>query len=334
MTSWISEHFWAFDRVRRGMATQLGRKTEEFLLNTCIFCQPWWLQAVAPDHWDVAIATRGDEIAAVWPYAYKMRLARFRLIEIPDLTFYLGPWLRSSTAKNSRRLAEQKDLIGELVEALPPFGTFHQWLHPSVTNWLPLYWKGFTQTTRYTYRFSDTRNIDGVWEQVNENIRTDIRKAQKHLQVVEDPDVGRFLKLLHATFARQRLPLPLSEENLRRLESECSKRKSRKILCAEDSSGRAHAATYVVYDQNTVYSLLRARDPELGGSGATSLVVWKQSNSLRRKRKCSTSWVPGSNRSKDSFAVSEVNRLPSLKSRRPTPVSFAATERCIDGYNG
>jgi len=87
------------------MAPQLKAKTIEFLKNTCIFCQPWWLQAVAPDSWDVAVVERGGEVAAVLPYTYKVRLGKFLLIEMPPLTPYLGPWLRSSEARrDSKRL--------------------------------------------------------------------------------------------------------------------------------------------------------------------------------------------------------------------------------------
>lgn len=253
----------------------LSPETEAFLKNTCIFCQPWWLQAVAPDRWDVAVTNRGQEVAAVWPYAYKIRLGRYRLIELPDLTPYLGPWLRVSTAKNSRRLAEEKDLMTELVENLPPFAVFQQWLHPSISNWLPFYWKGFSQTTRYTYCFSDTRDLDAIWREVNQNIRTDMRKAGKELKVVEEDGLERFLLLERATFARQGLSLPFSEDSLRRLDAQCVQRGARKILCAEDVQGRAHAAAYIVYDEKMVYTLLRASDPKLRNSGATSLVVWK-----------------------------------------------------------
>ena len=71
-------------------------KIDRFLQNAPLFFQPWWLEAVSPDAWDYAIAKRGDEIAAVLPYTFKIRMNRWRLIEMPLLTPYLGPWLRTS----------------------------------------------------------------------------------------------------------------------------------------------------------------------------------------------------------------------------------------------
>lgn len=252
----------------------LDARTEAFLEGTCVFCQPWWLEAVAPGCWGVAVARRGEEVAAVWPYAFKMRLGQYRLLEIPDLTFYLGPWLRASPASYARRLGEEKDLVGELVEALPPFAAFQQWCHPRVTNWLPLFWKGFTETTRYTYLLFDTHDLGALWAGARENVRTDVRKARKQLEVVEDPDVGRFLALQRQTFGRQGMSLPYSEETLLRLDAVCAARGVRKVLCAVDAEGRVHAGAYVVWDGDTVYTLLRGSDPALRGSGANALVVW------------------------------------------------------------
>ena len=257
------------------MPPKLSEKTVKFLENTCIFCQPWWLQAVSPDNWDIAVVERGEEIAAVLPYAYKERLGKYRLLEIPYLTFYLGPWLRDCHAKYARRLGEEKDLMTELIEKFPPFAAFHQWFHPSITNWMPFYWKGFTQTTRYTYIIDDTRNLDALWGETRENIRTDIRKAKKIVEIIDVPDVARFLALQRATYSRQGKPLPYPDEAFLRLDAECAKHGARKILLAVDTQGQTHAGVYLVWDATTVYSLMRGSDPSLRNSGATSLLVWK-----------------------------------------------------------
>jgi len=257
------------------MSEGLSDKVIGFLRSACIFCQPWWLEAVSPGQWDVAVVERGDEIAAVMPYAFKVRLGRYRLLELPHLTFYLGPWLRENHAKYANRLGEEKDLMMELIDKLPPFASFQQWFHPAVTNWLPFYWKGFEQTTRYTYVIEETKDLQHLWSETRENIRTDIRKAQKQVEIVESDDSERFLQQQQATFARQGKPLPYPEEVFRRLDKECASRQMRKILFASDGQGKTHASAYLVYDRTTVYSLLRGSDPVLRNSGATSLVMWK-----------------------------------------------------------
>lgn len=37
------------------------------------------------------------------------------------------------------------------IDNLPKFDYFNMNFHYSITNWLPFYWRGFKQTTRYTY---------------------------------------------------------------------------------------------------------------------------------------------------------------------------------------
>lgn len=250
-------------------------KILDFIKAAPIFFQPWWLETVSPGAWDYAVARRGEEIAGVLPYTLKIRLGIFRLIEMPPLTPYLGPWLRASTAKYANRLGEEKDLTIELIKALPRFATFHQTFHPAITNWLPFYWSGFNQTTLYTYRIEDTGDVKKLWSETRDNVRTDIKKAQKLVQVRETVDIEEFLHLHRLTFSRQNKTPPHSETALRRLDAACAERGARKILVAADADGRLHAGVYLVSDSRAVYYLLGGGDPELRNSGATSLLIWE-----------------------------------------------------------
>ena len=252
----------------------LDHRVTAYLADTCVFFQPWWLEAVAPGQWDVAVAWRGEEVAGVWPYAYKIRLGRYRLLEHPELSFYLGPWIRSSIGRADRRLSEEKVLMTELHDALPAFASFQQWFHPRVTNWMPLQWKGFSQTTRYTYIFPVSEDREALWAGARESVRRAIRKARKELEVVEHEDVQAFLELQKRTFSSQGMRLPFSAAALERLDSAAAEHGVRKILCAVDSAGRVHAGAYVVWDATTVYFLLRGSDPDLRRSGAASLIAW------------------------------------------------------------
>ena len=247
----------------------------KFLADAPLFFQPWWLEAVSPGAWDYVVVRRGEEVAAVLPYTFKMRLNRLRLIEMPRLTPYLGPWLRQSNAKYANRLGEEKDLMTELIDALPPFAAFQQDFHPAITNWLPFHWKGFSQTTRYTYRMDETKDLDALWSETRDNVRTDIKKAKKVVEVAETGDIQKFLELHRLTFSRQNKPVPHSEETLRRLDAACAEHGARKILIATGSDGRPHAAVHLVTDSRAVYYLLSGSDAGLRNSGAISLVLWE-----------------------------------------------------------
>jgi hypothetical protein len=242
-----------------------------------LFSQPWWLDAVAGDQsWDVALVERDGKLLASMPYVRRRRLG-FDFSTQPPLTQALGPWLRPSGAKSAKSLSQQKDLMEALIGQLPPFDHFSQNWSPGQTNWLPFYWKGFQQTTRYTYALADLGNEELLWKGLNHNIRTDIRKASERfsLRVRDDLGLAAFLDLNRKVFARQGKALPYPESLVHRLDQACESRGCRKILIAEDPQGRAHAGVYLVWDENSAFYLMGGGDPELRGSGATSLCMWE-----------------------------------------------------------
>lgn len=249
-------------------------KLEAFLSDAPIFLQPWWLEVVAPGRWDYAVVMRGDEIVAAMPYAAKKWLG-WTFIEGPAKTPYLGPWMRPSSAKYAKRLAEQKDLIGELIDRLPRLGSFQQAFHPEIANWLPFYWKGFQQTTRYTYRIEDTSDLDAVWKDTTESVRTDIKKARKILTVKANHDFRSLLALHKKTWHRQGRSFTHSDAEMMALHNACLKHDCCQTFIARDAEGRQHAAAYFIWDKSTVYYYTSGADPELRTSGAGALLVWQ-----------------------------------------------------------
>lgn len=242
-----------------------------------LFSQTWWLDAAAGDeNWGVVILEEKNLIIGALPYFLQKR-NRMNLITQPALTQTLGPWIRPSKAKYAKALGYQKDVMEGLIEKLPAFGYFSQNWHYSNTNWLPFYWKGFKQTTRYTYVLPSLVSEEELWAGLEEKIRTEIRKASNRfeLQVRDDLGVADFMRLNRMTFDRQGMALPYSESLVERLDAACAARGQRKILIAEDKQGQHHAGVYIVWDENAAYYLMGGGNPELRSSGATSLCMWE-----------------------------------------------------------
>ncbi len=240
-----------------------------------VFLQPWWLEAVGGEKCEYAVAWRGDEAAAVLPYLQREAKLGAPSLVMPPSTHTLGPWCREIDGAYQTKFADTKVLMMELIESLPDFSYFGQEFHRTVTNWLPFFWQGFEQTTRYTYVLPDLSDIDAIWEGLNGSIRRNIRKAQKVVRVEVDDDVDRFLALHEKTFERQGRKAPHSREFLCRLDAACASHGARKILVAVDSQGRAHAATFFAYSKAETTYLLSGADPDLRSSGANSLIIWE-----------------------------------------------------------
>jgi len=242
-----------------------------------IFSKDWWLDAVCgKNNWDVALVEKGGQIIASMPYYMIKRHGMCRII-IPQLTQTMGPRLRSTNAKYANQLAEQKDLMTALIEKLPAFDHFAQNFHYSITNWLPFYWQGFSQTNKYTYVLEDISDTQKIWDGMLPKIRTDIKKAQNRfsLQISTDSGIDAFLTMNEQTFTRQGMKLPYSKDFVKRLDNACEEHNARRIFFAKDSDGRIHAAVYIVWDENSAYYLMGGSDPDLRNSGANSLCMWE-----------------------------------------------------------
>lgn len=241
-----------------------------------VFYQAWWLDAVAEDSWDVVLVEKDGALQAAMPFVKKRKYG-FTIICQPELTQHLGPWIRPSSAKHAKKLSREKDLMQQLIAMLPPYAHFHQNWRFNISNWLPFFWCGFTQTTRYTYRLDDLSDLDGIWSGFQSNIRTDIKKASgaEALAVVDDLPLSDFLDLNELVFKRQGKKMPYTREFVETLDKHAAANSCRKCFIAVDSSGRRHAGVYIVWDSESAYYLMGGGDPMLRNSGATSLCMWE-----------------------------------------------------------
>lgn len=241
-----------------------------------LFAQAWWLDAVAGEAWDAVVAyQRGQEVGAL-PFAIRHRWGLTLLIH-PKLTQTLGPWVRPTQKSYPKFLAHEKAVLGALLDGLPRYHYYAQNWHFARQNWLPAYWRGFDQFTRYTYRLYGLSDEMALWNGLQENIRREIRKARERFQLTVRParDLDEFLALNRMTFERQGRSVPYSREFVARIEEAASARDARDCLVAVDPAGKCHAGAYIVRQGKTAYYLMGGGDPALRNSGATSLVLWE-----------------------------------------------------------
>ncbi|SNS59970.1 Acetyltransferase (GNAT) domain-containing protein [Noviherbaspirillum humi] len=242
-----------------------------------IFCRDWWLDATAGSgNWDVVLVKKGNRILAAMPYMIRRRFGMTVLTQ-PPLTPTLGPWLQPPDASLSpaERVAQENHLMQSLIDQLPAFDAFSQNWHYRHTNWLPFYWNGFRQTTRYTL-VTDLRQPDKLWVNLQKNVHKHCKTASERYRVTirDDLPLDDFLALNRMTFQRQGLTVPYSDAYVRSLDAACAKRGCRRYYIAVDPEGRHHAGCYFVWDENSAYGLMNGSDPALRHSGALSLCFW------------------------------------------------------------
>ena len=249
-------------------------KNNEQCINS-IFETEWWLNAVAEDSWEyIEVIKNNGDISARFPI-YKSKYLGKKTLGVPALTQTLGIYLEETGAKISKKLEKNKKLINEIIQQLPPQYSCNFYLDINNDYVLPFIWAGFKVEAMFSYRLENLNDLDLVWKGFKENIRTDIRKAEKNVFVKEEDNIEVLIEMQKKTFLRQGRSFPLDENIIRRIDSAAGERHSKLLLCARDSEQRVHAAAYYVFDDNRCYYLMSGGDPLYRNSGATSLLLWE-----------------------------------------------------------
>ena len=146
----------------------------------------------------------------------------------------------------------------------------------SITNLLPFHWKGFKQSTRYTYILDDMVELESVIDNFSSECRNNIEKARRKVKIIEDDNLGEFYKIVKMSFDRQNINIPYSYNFLKMIDNASTNNNSRKILFAIDQNNdEVHAAIYLIWDGKSVYLLASGGNPSLRNSGAKYLLVLK-----------------------------------------------------------
>lgn len=215
---------------------------------------------------------------------------------MPPFTQTMGPWFTPDPedTKYTTALGKRQELCKSFIDRLRPYPVFLQNFNYEITDWLPFYWAGYHQTTRYTYLFKELSDPARIWTNMSQNIRRNIRKAKDtyHITVKRDIPENDFLNVYEGTFRRQRLAIPQDTRILTSLIKVCQQRGQGELWGGYDPQGQIHAAAFVVRQESSAYYLAGGGDPRLRSSGAHSLVLWE--SILAQSKNCERLDLEGS----------------------------------------
>lgn len=239
-----------------------------------IFSKDWWLDSVCGyDNWDVVLIERDKEILASFPY-YKIKKSIFNIIVMPTQTQTMGIYIKyPENQKYEKKLSFEKVIMNELIEKLPYVDKFLQNFHYDITNWLPFYWKGYKQTTKYTYIIEDLTDLDDVFTSFNHSKRKNIKKSEKFLEIKFDLSVEDFYENHKLTLGKQNSTIAYSFQVFKNMYENGYKNNSARSIYAVDENNNIHGALFIVWDKNSAYNLISTIDPDYRNSGSASLLV-------------------------------------------------------------
>ena len=238
-----------------------------------IFHKDWWLDAVCGvDNWDVILAeNKNNEIIAVLPFCIQKKI--FKYIKQPRYTPHLGIWISyPEDQKYLSKLEYEQEIFTDLMKSLPKFDYLNMSFCYNITNWLPLYWLGYKQTTYYSYIIEDISDLNRVFNNFDYSKKRGITKAEKNILIKFDLSYQEFYEYHKNTLHKQNASISYSIELFKLIYEACFKRDAGKIIYATDEKGNLHGALFIVWDENSAYTLIGPFDPVYRNSGASTLL--------------------------------------------------------------
>ncbi len=240
--------------------------------NTPLFYTPAWLEALYPGEWGLLVAMEEEQLLALWSY----RLSRtfgFRLLVMPPLTPYMGPWfsdampperygdvlIRMSADLPNHHMLSQQSFPGMLLPAAPP--AWRQ--QPLATHILDL------QATE-----------EQLWKNCNDNTKRNIKKGQQRLSIRETTSTHALWHLKTLSYRNKGQKPPPHAIYLGRAANFLTASGQGQLLESVDQSGEVVGAILLVHDGHMAHYLYGAAHPEKG-SGALAYLLWE---GLRRAR--------------------------------------------------
>ena len=242
----------------------------------CIFCQSWWLKIVCKDGFRIFIIRQNEKIIGGLPLQNEYSSSK-RVNNMPLLTQMTGILFFPNIEKinYNKYLSKNIDIMNLLIENIDDYESFYMQFHYNFTNWLPFFWKGYQQTTRYTYIIHKTNNIDDILNRFSRRKIRDIKKANKIVNIKTDINCGDFYSHHCNSLIKDNKKIRYSYDRFSRIYNGVYENNAGKSWYAVDNNGHIHSIIFVIYDNISAYYLVSSIDPDYKSLGSTSLLIWE-----------------------------------------------------------
>lgn len=239
----------------------------------------WWLEIVTNSDFQICALFDDDNLIVA---GLALPYFSTRCIYQPPLTQSIGILYENMERNNNirlqKQLTKQKEYSNQIIDfILKDIKKFSVQFNYNYDYWLPLYWKGFKQTTRYTYVIDYSQYIlDEEFKRFSKGHKWILNKVEKKsdLRVVKIEDIEEYLAESDKTYRRQGIKKPYSNELVRLLYKELKEREMGTILKIVDSINQTHAIAVYLHNNKEVYYWLGASDERLRESGGHTYLTW------------------------------------------------------------
>ena len=237
-----------------------------------IFSQPWWLDTVCPDNWDVILIEKKDKIIASFPY-YKRKIKKiFTHLGMPQLTQKLGPYIvyDSNKITENKKIEYEHEIYNEIIEKLPKYDNLEINFDWKYKNWLPFYWKGYKQTTRYTYIIANIENNNYTFAHGKAQ---NVQKAKKLLTFHFDLPKEVFYSYFYEAVNERNDTVSFSINLFYLIFDTLYEHNAGRSFYCVDAKNNIHAINLTIWDKECAYYLIAMRKNDYNASGGTEFLV-------------------------------------------------------------
>lgn len=240
-------------------------------LEPTIFHERWWLDiATSGTCQFVEVCQNGHAVGRL-PYLVK-RAFGMRMVEMPQMTHFLGPAILDGEGKPHNRFLRRLDITRELIEKLPQVERIYIKCHVDVADVISFQSCGFRTAVQFTNEIKP-QPIDALWGSMRDKGRNGIRQARHQVTVETNLDLDEFFDAYDRHLRARGLVNHMRFDIVGRLITGAIDRSRGALIGARNKSGALVAAIFYAWDKRAAYYLLSTRD-SMSHRGAISLLLW------------------------------------------------------------
>ena len=235
-----------------------------------LFQQYWWMDTVCHGkQWDVLLSEHDNRIVGALPYLHGRKFG-LRYVLQPQLTQFSGPWLAPDLSFD-----DQIPVLTDLASQLDGLhlALYCQKFAPTVTNWLPFYWRGYQETIRYTYRFDPLEPISTLMEKAQPQRRKRMDLLRKECSLDRHVSPNEFAAFHNEYYLRKSGHNLLSPTTVEHVCTTALNRGNALLYGLRNSDGKLQVADFVVFDKLCAHSLMSGMSTE-APRNSTTLLFW------------------------------------------------------------
>lgn len=185
---------------------------------------------------------------------------------------HLGVLYAPFAGKPTSRVSRERKAVAALIPALRATPGFDYYFSPGFVDWLPFYWQGYAQATRYSYRIA--ASMAGVWrEQADSRLRNDLQRAARAgLRFESEASLAELIALAQRTYRRRGAAPPFRETRLRAALRALVDHGLGSTACVRSNDGAVAAVALTLQDQRAAFLTITGYADETP-AGATSLLL-------------------------------------------------------------